>query len=133
MPGDGTREPARACVSRLKTLVRSIGRIFMETLRQIPPVNDVLRSDKLAEFHRILGQPFVGAILNEVLSEMRRDLPQSKSATSRTELTTRIAEEVARRLRGLLKPSLRRVINASGVILHTNLGRAPLSEGAMEH
>ncbi len=105
----------------------------MEALRQIPPVNDVLRSQELAEFREILGQPFVTAILDEVFSDIRRRLAESEIAASRTELTTKIAEEVARRLHESLEPSLRRVINASGVVLHTNLGRAPLPEGAIEH
>jgi len=104
-----------------------------EALRQIPPVNDVLNSEELAEFREIVGQPFVGAILDNVLSETRRELTQSHSVVSRADLTTSIAAELARRLRELLKPSLRRVINASGVVLHTNLGRAPLPEGAIDH
>jgi len=105
----------------------------MDALKQIPPVNDVLSSQELSEFRHILGQPFAGATLNQVLSEIRRDLTQSNSVVSRADLTSRIAREVARRLRDILQPSLRRVINASGVILHTNLGRAPLPETAIEH
>ena len=104
----------------------------MESLRQIPPVNDILRSQELADFHEILAQPLAAEILDNVLAETRRELTQSKSSVSRADLTRRIAAEVARRLRESLEPSLRRVINASGVILHTNLGRAPLPEGAIE-
>src|SRR5881396_1181570 len=105
----------------------------MDALKQIPPVNDVLNSEELSEFRHILGQPFAGATLNQVLSEIRRELTHSNSVVSRADLTVRIAGEVARRLREVLQPSLRRVINASGVILHTNLGRAPLPERAIEH
>ena len=104
----------------------------MEALRQIPPVNDVLRAETLAEFRGILGQPFVADILDAIFSETRREVLQSKSAMSRDELTSTIALKVAHRLREILRPSLRRVINASGVVLHTNLGRAPLPEGAIE-
>src|SRR6058998_1709885 len=105
----------------------------METLKQIPPVNDVLRSQELAEFREIIGQPFAASILDKVISDIRRELVESKTGTSRAELTVKIAGEVARRLRESLQPSLRRVINASGVVLHTNLGRAPLPERAIEH
>jgi L-seryl-tRNA(Ser) seleniumtransferase len=105
----------------------------MDALRQIPPVNDVLRSPELADFREVLSQPFATTIINTVFSDVRRELSESKNGASRAELTAKIAAEVAHRLRDTLTPSLRRVINASGVILHTNLGRAPLPEGAIEH
>src|SRR5438105_3743237 len=104
----------------------------MEALRQIPPMNDLLAADELAEFRHLLAQPFVAKILEAVLADTRREIMQSKSAVSRAGLTSSIAAEVARRIRESLEPSLRRVINASGVVLHTNLGRAPLPEAAIE-
>ena len=105
----------------------------MEALKQIPPVNDVLRAPELAEFHQILAQPLASAIITSVFSEVRTQLTESNNGISRSELTSKIAAEVARRLRETLRTSLRRVINASGVVLHTNLGRAPLPEAAIEH
>lgn len=105
----------------------------MEALRQIPPVNDLLRAKELAEFRDILAQPFVTTMLDQVLSETRLELAQSRSVLPRAELTSRIAGELARRLGRALEWSLRRVINASGVVLHTNLGRAPLPADAIEH
>ncbi len=104
----------------------------MEALRQIPPVNDLLRSDELLEFREILTQPFVTGIIEEVLTETRSQLSQSRTTISREKLTSTIAGEVARRVRESLQPSLRNVINASGVVLHTNLGRAPLSDAAID-
>jgi L-seryl-tRNA(Ser) seleniumtransferase len=105
----------------------------METLRQIPPVNDVLRSPELAEFRSILSLPIVNEVIREVFSDLRQELSNSKNGVSRADLTAKIAQEAARRLRLVLNLSLRRVINASGVVLHTNLGRAPVPEAAIEH
>jgi L-seryl-tRNA(Ser) seleniumtransferase len=105
----------------------------MEALRQIPPINDVLESPLLEPFRALLQTPFGSRILNDVLSETRRELTAEGTVIGRPELTFRIAERIAIRIQESLKPSLRRVINASGVILHTNLGRAPLPASAIEH
>jgi L-seryl-tRNA(Ser) seleniumtransferase len=72
-------------------------------------------------------------MLDQILAETRRELEKSESEVSRADLTAKIADKLAERLRASLKPSLRRVINASGVVLHTNLGRAPLPPAAIEH
>jgi len=104
----------------------------MDALRQIPPVNDVLRSRELAPFTGILRQQFVTAIINSVISDLRQQLSGSSNGATRAELTSQIANDVAHRLQNIMRPSLRRVINATGVVIHTNLGRAPLPEGAIE-
>lgn len=95
----------------------------MEALKQIPPVNDVLRSPELAPFRDTLAQPFATAVMNDVFADVRRELSESGNGASRSELTTKIAAEVARRLRETLQPSLRRVIvnnNAVAVPLVLN-------------
>jgi L-seryl-tRNA(Ser) seleniumtransferase len=104
----------------------------MDALRQIPPVNDVLRSRELAPFTGILRQQFVTAIINSVISDLRQKLSGSSNGATRAELTSQIANDVAHRLQNIMLPSLRRVINATGVVIHTNLGRAPLPGGAIE-
>ncbi len=105
----------------------------MEALKQIPPVNDVLLAPELSGFGSILGQPFVARFLKEVLAETRKRLLDGEEVVSREELTSTIAAELRDRINDFLRPSLRRVINASGVVLHTNLGRAPLPEAALAY
>jgi L-seryl-tRNA(Ser) seleniumtransferase len=105
----------------------------MEALKQIPPVHDILRSPELQEFRDLLPQNYVTSVIQRVLADVRRELSAAKNGVRRAELTATIAAQVARRLRESMQPSLRRVINASGVVLHTNLGRAPLPAGAIEY
>jgi L-seryl-tRNA(Ser) seleniumtransferase len=88
-------------------------------LRELPAVHEVLEqlAPSLARFPRGL-----------VVSEVRRAIDAARAgilAGNAREPAT-IAARVERALALLEQPSLRRVINATGVVLHTNLGRAPL-------
>lgn len=84
-------------------------------LRSLPAVDELVRSVALPLPHALLVSE-ARAVLEECRQQIRRGEPLAESPR----------EALERRLRGLLEPSLRRVINATGVILHTNLGRAPL-------
>jgi L-seryl-tRNA(Ser) seleniumtransferase len=88
-------------------------------LRQIPSVDEVLGS-----LRRLNGR-FPHRLLVE---EIRRVLAQVRGAIRNGGVleSHAIEEQVLRNLERLEEPSLRRVINATGVVLHTNLGRAPL-------
>ena len=69
-----------------------------------------------------------------IVAEIRRALEQARTALrSGGHRSAPIKAEVERSLERLAAPSLRRVINATGVVLHTNLGRAPLAGFAPIH
>jgi L-seryl-tRNA(Ser) seleniumtransferase len=91
----------------------------MASFRTLPSVDQVLR--KLKHLDQ-LPQSFVTSEIRAVISQ-RREALHSGAAISETP----IEQAVENRLHALLRPSLRSVINASGVILHTNLGRSPLA------
>jgi L-seryl-tRNA(Ser) seleniumtransferase len=105
----------------------------MKALRQIPPVHEILERSELAGLGPLLSQPFAVRILERVMDELRARLRKDESEPSREELASGIAQDFRQRIEEFLKPSLRRVINATGVVLHTNLGRAPLPAEALDH
>ena len=73
------------------------------------------------------------AALRAEADARRADLAAApQAAADRDSVTRAIESGAARRLAGALSPSLRAVINATGVIVHTNLGRAPLAPAAVE-
>jgi L-seryl-tRNA(Ser) seleniumtransferase len=101
-------------------------------LRKLPSVDELLSQPEVAALSREVDRGHVVEATRRVLDRVRREIAkqnsEAESATEIRELGRLIVEEV----RGHLEPSLREVINASGVILHTNLGRAPLCVEAAE-
>ncbi|MGA8596132.1 MAG: L-seryl-tRNA(Sec) selenium transferase [Bryobacteraceae bacterium] len=89
-------------------------------LRSLPSVDEVLRQlTHLRDLPHALLATEVRSVLAERRNALLNQLPYDVAS---------IPALVESRLRRLLTPSLRRVINATGVVLHTNLGRAPLDE-----
>ena len=91
----------------------------MASFRNLPSVDQVLRQLKHLDG---LPQIIISNEVRSAIAERRRAIAEGKPVSE-----TPVAEEVDARLGVLLAPSLRRVINATGIILHTNLGRAPLA------
>lgn len=102
----------------------------LNILRKIPKVDLFLKDPELVA--ELKGRPsfFLKRAVNEVLENLRRELLSGKKKEFSYE---ELKEEVKRELRKLLRPKLHKVINATGVVLHTNLGRAPISEEVAEH
>jgi len=97
-------------------------------LRKLPAVDRLLAVPDLVQAASHYGHELA-------VEHVRAALEAAREAILRGEPCPEEAHLVARALRGLqetVQPTLRPVINATGVILHTNLGRAPLSDAAME-
>jgi len=103
-------------------------------LRAIPSVDELLSQPALVSLAQSVGQGVVTQMARSVLKDLRAQLIRD-ALTSPEKIATgpeAIAAQVASAVEAVLAPSLRRVINATGVILHTNLGRAPLARSASE-
>jgi L-seryl-tRNA(Ser) seleniumtransferase len=96
------------------------------SLRELPSVERLLQAATPAGLESRFGRPLTLQALHETLDEARGLI---RGGGQPPDETTLIAE-ASRRLEAWLAPTLRPVINATGVILHTNLGRAPLSRTA---
>ena len=103
-----------------------------ELYRKLPGVDELIRSvDSLVASD---GQAAVTDSARIVLSRLRQEIAEGRLDSAGVELALPgMAGAVERQLRQSLGYSLRAVINATGVILHTNLGRAPLAGAALEH
>jgi L-seryl-tRNA(Ser) seleniumtransferase len=105
-----------------------------DLLREIPSVDEVLRWPSLNQALEREGRVATADAVRSVLERLRHEIRCGAFDEAGVRLAVDgIAEAVERALRRALGHSLKKVINASGVILHTNLGRAPLSRAAIEH
>jgi L-seryl-tRNA(Ser) seleniumtransferase len=101
--------------------------------RLLPSVDELLHSADLAPLIAREGQPAVTDAVRAVLARMREEITGgrlSSSAMMETSVSG-LPRAVDHQLRKAMEFSLRPVINATGVILHTNLGRAPLPQAAL--
>ncbi|MFN8587890.1 MAG: L-seryl-tRNA(Sec) selenium transferase [Candidatus Eisenbacteria bacterium] len=99
------------------------------SLRALPAVETLLRHDALADALRTLPRTLVVGAVRATLADARATLTAGrKSAAAPSPDALAVAAAV--RARADATPQLRRVLNATGIVLHTNLGRAPLAESA---
>jgi len=102
-----------------------------EGLRALPAVDALLRHDAAEELFNTFGRRLTTEAVRLVLADTRSQLHQDttdKSPPSDAELVQRAATRLLNQRGSMLQA----IINATGVILHTNLGRAPLSDEAQQ-
>jgi L-seryl-tRNA(Ser) seleniumtransferase len=102
--------------------------------RKLPSVDELMRRPEVASLVVREGHAAVTDAARTALTQLREEISGGHLTASGVELAiSGLSGAVENQLRQDLKYSLRQVINATGVILHTNLGRAPLPQIALDH
>jgi L-seryl-tRNA(Ser) seleniumtransferase len=112
--------------------VKAIGK--SDLFRLLPSVDELLRDEQIEALVQREGRAATIDAARLVLGQLRTDIAAGK--LDEAKIKSRLDDlppEVEQKLQQSLAYSLRPLINATGVILHTNLGRAPLSRAALEH
>ncbi len=105
---------------------RDFNGLRAERLRQLPSVDRLLGQPVLQELLPLYGHRLAVTAVRETLAQVREEVRAGEEVPPPETLAVRAAAH----LRDHLAPTLRPVINGTGVIIHTNLGRAPLSAAA---
>jgi len=101
-------------------------------LRNLPAVHEVLAAPQLASWLQRLSRTTVVRAVRQTLAELRAEIRAASEPAAAQTNVERIVERVDLKLHRLEQPRLRPVINATGIILHTGLGRAPLADAAVQ-
>lgn len=106
----------------------------VELFRDLPSVDELIRTPAVAELAHAHGVSAVTDAARSVLARLRDEITSGLlDAPALRVALEGLNPAIGAQLRRSLTHSLRPVINATGVILHTNLGRAPLAESVFEH
>ncbi len=97
-----------------------------KSLRNLPSVDKILSDKRIHCLEEDYSHDFVLQGVRQHLEEVRRHIAKGVPLPSFDQMV----ESISTLVNSLAQPNLRPVINATGVILHTNLGRAPLSREA---
>lgn len=103
-------------------------RAMNESFRALPSVEELLQNHTLRGYERKVGRAVLVDAVRASLDATRANIRAGHAAP----MPALLIDDITARIEKSVQPTLTRVINASGVILHTNLGRAPLSQDALQ-
>ncbi|HMK51815.1 MAG TPA: L-seryl-tRNA(Sec) selenium transferase, partial [Thermodesulfobacteriota bacterium] len=110
--------------------------LHQQALRKIPSVDEILSKPEVSDLLRTYPRSVVIEAIRSGLQKLREQILGKKDPSEIGDLSLTLEHLhplFQKEIDLLTKPRLRRVINATGVVIHTNLGRSPLHPAAIEH
>lgn len=104
----------------------------MINLRQLPPVDEILAEERVQNLLQTYRHDFVIANVRLAVDAVRNEIRNRDEEIDRKAITAIILDRLELFIKNKAAGTLRRVVNGTGVILHTNLGRAPLGARALQ-
>jgi L-seryl-tRNA(Ser) seleniumtransferase len=107
-----------------------------QVLRKIPSVDEILSRAEIADLLKVYPRTVVVEAVRKGLGQLREELLHKKDLSEFEDTLfsfERLFPLFQKEIDLQVKPRLRRVINATGVVIHTNLGRSPLHPSALQH
>ena len=101
--------------------------------RSIPKVDIILEFEAIKASIEKYGREIVIDAIRIEMDELRKFIGATDSEEAAKEAIANVVSSIVKRAEKMLQPNMRRLINATGTILHTNLGRAPISEEHIKH
>ena len=99
-----------------------------DKLRELPGVDTVLKQKNIVELILRYGHELVTYVIREVIDDVRKVILKGKQTPD----IEQIAEMICEKVKTFSYPSLKKIINATGIVIHTNLGRAPMGKKVLE-
>ena len=110
----------------------SVKKDFNKLARALPAVDKVLKLPEAIRLTKICGKDAVVESVRNTLNALRSSILKSERVETRLCEASAVLEQAAKEIERDSRPCLKRVVNATGIILHTGLGRAMLPEAAKE-
>ncbi|HPF43616.1 MAG TPA: L-seryl-tRNA(Sec) selenium transferase [Syntrophomonadaceae bacterium] len=104
----------------------------MESLRNIPAIDEILMNEQIKVLTLKYNRQFIVTAVRQAVDQVRYELRMDPQEVNKDNLLARIIHLVEEKI-STSQGTLYKVINGTGVVLHTNLGRAPLGNRALEY
>ena len=105
----------------------------MNKWRQIPGIDEIISQPEISRLLAIYKRDLILDLVRKAVDQVREDLKAVDQEVGKDLLRRQILDRVQGLVNRATIGSLRKVINGTGVVLHTNLGRAPMGERALDY